>query len=208
MAKIAQEGTSILSNTELLSVVMGISKEQADLLWKQCNCNFAVLAKMTLTEICKNGITPLKATKLLSIFEINRRRRLTPDFQNTKIKSSQDAFKILHPLLEDLKHEEFWILILNRANFVIDIRKISQGGIAGTVTDIKIILNTVLEKLGSGLILAHNHPSGNLKSSEADIKITKKVKQACELIDVSLLDHIIIGGSNYLSLTDDNLMPF
>ena len=110
-------------------------------------------------------------------------------------------------LLSDLKHEEFWILLLNRSNQVIDQVRISQGGVSGTVTDVRLILNAAVEKLASGIILAHNHPSGNLSPSEADLKITRKIKDAAILLDLSLLDHLIVSDQGYLSLADDNLMP-
>jgi DNA repair protein RadC len=124
-----------------------------------------------------------------------------------KIRCSQDAFKILDGVLSDLRHEEFWILLLNRSNQIIDQVRISQGGISGTVTDVRLILNAAVEKLASGIILAHNHPSGNLSPSEADLKITRKIKDAAQLLDLSLLDHLILSDQGYLSMADDNLMP-
>jgi DNA repair protein RadC len=109
--------------------------------------------------------------------------------------------------MEDLQREEFWILLLNRSNLVIDTVMISQGGISGTVTDVRLILNAAIEKLASGLILCHNHPSGNLSASEADLKITKKIKDAAQLMDLQVLDHLILSDQGYLSMADDNLMP-
>ena len=124
-----------------------------------------------------------------------------------KVRCSQDAFHILEGVLADLQHEEFWIILLNRSNQVIETVRISQGGISGTVTDVRLILNAAVEKLASGIILAHNHPSGNLSPSEPDLKITKKIKDASALLDLTLLDHLIISSQGYLSLADDNLMP-
>jgi DNA repair protein RadC len=114
---------------------------------------------------------------------------------------------VIEPLVSDLQHEEFWVLLLNRSNLIIDQKWISQGGISGTVTDVRLILNAAVERLASGLILCHNHPSGNLSPSDADFKITKKIKDAAAFLDLTVLDHLIISEQGYLSMADDNLMP-
>jgi len=116
------------------------------------------------------------------------------------------VFEIFHPLLKDLAFEEFWILLINRANLVLDKSKISQGGISGTVIDTRIILKKAVDKLSSSLILCHNHPSGNLKPSEADIRITEKIKKSGELMDITLLDHLIIADNSYFSFADEGLI--
>ena len=154
-----------------------------------------------------NGIGQAKAIRIQACFELARRRKAAPPAIRPKIRCSQDAWKLLEGILSDLQHEEFWILLLNRSNQIIDQVRISQGGISGTVTDVRLILNAAVEKLASGIILAHNHPSGNLSPSEADIKITKKIKEAAQLLDLSLLDHLILSDQGYLSMADDNLMP-
>lgn len=206
-AKIAQQGASILSNVELLQITIGLTKTQAQELWLLCEQDLRELGKLTTVSLMKiKGIGLSKALKIVGIFELMRRRSITVAKERPKIKSSQDAERLLRPLMEDLPYEEFWILLLNRNNQVFDTVKISQGGIAGTVTDVRLILNAAVEKLACNIILAHNHPSGNLNPSEADIKITRKVKEACLLLDISVLDHIIISEQGYLSLADDNLM--
>jgi DNA repair protein RadC len=113
---------------------------------------------------------------------------------------------VLYQHLADLSHEEFWILLLNRSNRIIEKRKISQGGISGTVTDIRMILKFAIDALASSIILCHNHPSGNLQPSEADIQVTRKLKESSALMDINLLDHVIIAGKQYFSLADENLI--
>jgi DNA repair protein RadC len=110
------------------------------------------------------------------------------------------------PLLGDLNHEEFWIMLLDRGNKIIDHFMISQGGISGTVIDVRIILKRTIEKLASSVILCHNHPSGTMQASDADLKITKKISDAAKLMDISVLDHIIIGQNRYLSFADEGIL--
>ncbi len=128
--------------------------------------------------------------------------------ERAQVASSKDAAKILNPVFKDCMqhHEEFYVMLLNRSNKVLGISCISKGGIAGTVVDVKIILQTALKTNASGLIMMHNHPGGNLKASAEDIKITEKLKNACKILDLSLLDHIIITDEGYLSFADDGLI--
>ncbi len=207
-AKLVQTGSSALSNYEILSVAAGISEESSRKLLVLAGNDYHLLAKLTLNQMCQvDGITTARAIRIAAIFEIGRRRKSTPASLRPKIRCSQDAWKLLEGLLSDLQHEEFWVLLLNRSNQVIDQKRISSGGISGTVTDVRLILNAAVERLASGIILAHNHPSGNLSPSEADLKITKKIKEAAQMLDLSLLDHLIVSDQGYLSMADDNLMP-
>jgi len=123
-----------------------------------------------------------------------------------KITGSNDVASYLRPLIGDLPHEEFWALFLNRHNKVIDSRRLSQGGITGTVIDVRLVLQMALEKHATSLIFAHNHPSGNLEASEADRKITKQLKEAGMIMDIPLLDHLIITQSGYFSFADEGLV--
>ena len=209
-----RQGLNGLSNTELLAILIGTgTKKQsaldlARLLLQKAGNDLHHLGKLTLPELEKvSGIGEVKAIRIQACFELSRRRKATPPDIKPKIRCSQDAWKLLEGPLSDLQHEEFWILLLNRSNQIIDQIRISQGGISGTVTDVRLILNAAVEKLASGIILAHNHPSGNLSPSDADLKITKKIKEAAIMLDLSLLDHLILSDQGYLSMADDNLMP-
>jgi DNA repair protein RadC len=109
-------------------------------------------------------------------------------------------------MLCDLPYEEFWILMLNRANKIIDKKRISSGGVSGTVSDPKIILKAAIDKLASGIIVCHNHPSGNINPSRADTELTKKLKQACSLVDISFIDHLIVSEKTYYSFADEGVI--
>jgi DNA repair protein RadC len=212
--KCLRQGLGGLSNTELLAILIGTgtrNRSALDLsrtLLQQAGNDLHLLAKMSLAEMEKiPGIGQAKSIRIQAGFELARRRKATPPSVRPRVRCSQDAFKLLEGSLTDLPHEEFWILLLNRSNQVIESVRISQGGISGTVTDVRLILNAAVEKLASALILAHNHPSGNLSPSDADIKITKKIKEAAQLLDLSVLDHLILSDQGYMSMADDNLLP-
>jgi DNA repair protein RadC len=207
-AKVFQAGTASLSNHQVIALAAGITDQMAKDLLQLAGNDLHTLAKMPISGMmqCK-GISANRAARIASIFEVGRRRKNNPPTIRPKVKCSQDAWKIVEGMLSDLAYEEFWVILLNRSNQVITQVRISQGGISGTVTDVRLILNAAVEKLASGIILAHNHPSGNLSPSEADLKITKKIKEAAQFLDLTVLDHLIISDQGYLSMADDNLMP-
>ena len=146
------------------------------------------------------------AISICSALELARRKTITLKDKRTKIKSSKDAFNELTGVFMDLSHEEFYILLLNRANEVIGKEQVSKGGIAGTVADGKIIFNHAISKKASAIILAHNHPSGNLKPSDSDIKLTKRLTSFGKYIELEILDHLIFSDNGYFSFADEGLM--
>ena len=140
---------------------------------------------------------------MAAVFELSRRRQSELPVKQKKIQSSQDVFHLILPRLEGLKHEEFGVVLLNRANTVLSIHQISRGGVSATVIDCKIIFNKALAELASGIILFHNHPSGQLHPSAEDVKSTEKVKAAAKVLDISLLDHLIVTDTGYFSFADE-----
>ncbi len=207
------KGPSSLSDAELLAILIGSGTKNASAvdiareLLALAGNNLSDLGKLTIADIRKlKGVGDAKAVTIVAALELGRRRKLAEANENPQVRSSADVFNIFHPLLEDLPHEEFWILFLNRANKVINRMKISQGGVSGTVTDVRIVLKNAVEYLASGIVICHNHPSGNNTPSEADIKITRKIKEAGELMDIQLLDHIIICGKDYYSFADSGML--
>lgn len=154
-----------------------------------------------------NGIGEAKAVSILAALELGKRRKEADVLTKKKITDSKGAAEIFIPLLNDLDHEEFWILLLDRGNKVMDKVIISQGGVSGTVTDVRLIMKIAVEKLVSSIILCHNHPSGTLQASDSDLKITKKISDAAKIMDISVLDHIIIGQNKYFSMADEGIMP-
>jgi len=211
--KLATKGTATLSDAELLGILIGSGTRKnsaVDLgreLLNMANNNLNRLGKLTITDLRKiHGIGPARAVIIAAALELGRRRKLADAEDNTQIKSSKDVADIFQPILADLPHEEFWLLFLNRSNRIIGRMKLSQGGISGTVTDVRIILKKAIEMLASGIIVCHNHPSGNTSPSESDTKITQKIKDAGNLVDIQLLDHLIITEKDYYSFADNGLL--
>jgi DNA repair protein RadC len=211
--KLIQKGTASLSDAELLAILISSgtkNKSAVDLgreLLKIVNNNLNTLGKLSIEDLKKlHGIGPARAVTISAALELGRRRKLSEAEYLLQIKSSKDVADIFQPLLADLQHEEFWILFLNRSNRVINRMKLSQGGISGTVTDVRMIMKKAIESLASGIIVCHNHPSGNLNPSESDTKITQKVKDAGNLMDIQLLDHLIISEKDYYSFADNGLL--
>ena len=211
--KLIQKGTNSLSDAELLAILISSGtkdKSAVDLgreLLMMANNNLNSLGKLTITDLTKlNGIGQARAVTIAAALELGRRRKLEEVPEIPHIKCSKDVFDLLSPLLSDLPHEEFWILFLNRSNKVINSMKLSQGGISGTVTDVRIVMKKAIEYLASGIIVCHNHPSGNLSPSESDTRITQKIKEAGNIMDIQLLDHLIISEKDYYSFADNGLL--
>ena len=207
--KLIEKGSKSLSDAELLGILLGSgSRNESAVGLAKRILNYA---QNNLTEVGRLGVDDLmqfkgvgeaKAVTLCSAFELARRRK-SEVIERIKITSATDVFNEISPFLADLNHEEFWVFYLNRANIVLRKEKISSGGIAGTVVDNKIILKKALLNLASSIILVHNHPSGNLNPSIQDKKVTRKMKLACELLEINLLDHLIIAGNSYYSFADE-----
>ena len=153
-----------------------------------------------------NGIGEAKAVTIVAALELGKRRKNAETSNKSKITGSKDAADFFMPLLGDLNHEEFWIMLLNRGNKIIDTFMVSQGGISGTVIDVRLILKKAIEKLASSLILCHNHPSGTMQASDADRQITGKITDAAKIMDITVLDHVIIGQNSYLSFADEGML--
>jgi len=211
--KLVQKGTSSLSDAELLAILINSGtkdKSAVDLgreLLGIVDNNLNALGKLTISDLKKlHGIGTARAVTIAAALELGRRRKLAEGPEVLQIKCSKDVSDIFQPLLSDLVHEEFWILFLNRSNKVINRMKLSQGGISGTVTDVRMVMKKAIEYLASGIIVCHNHPSGNLNPSESDTKITQKIKEAGNLMDIQLLDHLIISDKDYYSFADNGLI--
>jgi DNA repair protein RadC len=206
-------GIHSLSDSELIAILLrtGTKKitavELARQLLVKVENNLNKLGKLSVSDLMKlKGIGEAKAITLVAALELGKRRKLAENPDNTAIKCSKDIFEIFHALLSDLPHEEFWVLMLNRSNRIIEKVKISQGGVAGTVIDKKLILRIALENLASSIVLCHNHPSGNLNPSQSDIEITNHINDAAKLMDIKMLDHIIIADKGYFSFLDEGLL--
>ena len=211
--KLLIKGKGALSDAELIAILIasGNRDESAVELSKRIlqslGNNLNRLAKLSVNDLIKfKGIGEAKAISIIASLELGRRRRTADVLEKAKIGGSKDAFQILQLKLEDLPHEEFWVMLLNRANKVIDTKLVGRGGVSSTVVDSKVIFSFALESLASGIILAHNHPSGNLKPSNSDIRLTKKLVDAGKIMEVPVLDHIIVGDNDYFSFADEGLI--
>jgi DNA repair protein RadC len=208
------KGRSALSDAELIAILIGSgnTKETAVQLSQRilasAHHNLNELGKLTINDLIKfNGIGEAKAISIIAATELGRRRKESDAHQKTKIKSSNDAFRELQSRLSDLAHEEFHILLLNRANEILANLNVSKGGTTGTVVDGKIIMKHAIETPRCcGIVLGHNHPSGNLRPSEADIKITHKLREIAAFMDINLVDHIIVGENAYYSFADEGML--
>ena len=211
--KLMQHGRATLSNAEILAILIGSGtreKSAVQLCQEILNANnndINMLAKKSIKDLMKfKGIGEAKAITIAGALELGRRRQSEDIIENPKISSSKQAYTQLKYLFEDLQHEEFHILLLNRANTVIKSVLISKGGLSGTVADGKLIFKHALEQSASGIILCHNHPSGNLKPSQADINLTKQLKSFGAMIDLPIIDHLIITDKNYFSFADESML--
>lgn len=211
--KLLQKGKLSLSDAELIAILIGSgnTKESAVELSKRIlsstKNNLNLLGKLSVQQLMKfNGIGEAKAISIIAAMELGRRRRSEEALEQVKITSSSSVFEILQPVIGELPHEEFHILYLNNSNKILEQFQISKGGITGTLVDVRITLKRALELGAVSLILAHNHPSGNLNPSEADKQLTRKLKTASESLDIKILDHIIVTEKSYFSFADEGLL--
>lgn len=211
--KLALKGKHTLSDAELLAILIGSGSrnESAVALCQRIlhdvHYNLNDLGKVSIEQLQQyKGIGMAKAITIVAALELGRRRQRAEIPEKPTIRSSRDAYRAIAPTLVDLPHEEFWILLLNRANQVTKRVRISEGGTSGTLVDAKKVYRYALEGQASALILSHNHPSGNLKPSDADIRITRKLIDAGKVLDITVLDHIIVSERGYTSLADEGLM--
>ncbi len=206
--KLLKQGQSSLSDAENLSLIIGgrQSLDRASMVLKKVNYNYGELVKLTYQDLLYEGFSNMQALSTIASFELARRKNICIGDEIIQIRSSIDVFNIFNPIMEDLLHEEFWVLYLNRCNKIINKTKISQGGLSGTVTDLRLIYKEAIRYSSSGIILCHNHPSGNINPSESDKKITQKIKEAGNLMDIQLMDHIIIANKQYYSFADSVIL--
>jgi DNA repair protein RadC len=208
--KLMNKGKAVLSDAELIAILIGsgsknesaVSLSQRILASVQFNLND--LGKLSLSQLLQfKGIGEAKAVTILAALELGRRRKSEETFEVKKITSSKAIFEIMQPHLGDLSHEEFWVVYLNNAHKLLTKKQISKGGLTQTMVDIRLIFKEALEQNATGIILVHNHPSGNINPSEEDFRITKKITSAGEQLQIKTLDHIIITQNAYYSFIDN-----
>lgn len=211
--KFLLKGRSSLSDSELLAIIMGSGNkdetavELARKILASVNNSWHQLSLLSVKDLMKfKGIGEVKAISIAAALEIGRRRASQEVPDRSRISGSKDAYQILKNHLSDLRTEEFWAIFLNQSNKVIHMAQLTQGGINQSIVDVRILFKTALDHFSTGIIISHNHPSGNLKPSREDIDITQKIKQAGSLLSIQLLDHLIITQNSYFSFSDEGLL--
>jgi DNA repair protein RadC len=212
--KMLRKGAQSLSDAELLAILIGSGNrdesavELSRRIMRECHDNINELAQLTVNDLCKRfkGIGEAKAITIMAALELGKRRKTNEIIERKKITSSIDLFDLFESQLVDLPHEEFWIGLLNGANKVIEIRRLTQGGSRQTVVDVPMLLKMALDKSALAVVVAHNHPSGQNRPSHEDEVITRHIKSGCEAIGITLLDHIIIARGEYYSFADEGKM--
>jgi DNA repair protein RadC len=211
--KLVLKGRHSMSDAELLAILIGSGTKNESALDLAKNIlhlaheNLGELSKLNLSDMIKvKGIGQARAVTILAALELGRRRNESEVLVRDKIKTSRDAYEIFRSIIGDRPYEEFWIILLNRANKVLKKCNISEGGISGTVVDPKKIFKISLDNHASSIILGHNHPSGVVTPSEADCRITKKLHDAGAMLEVTVLDHLIIGENSYYSFADEGAL--
>lgn len=211
--KLLGKGRSAVSDAELLAILLrtGTRSESAvDLarrILSQVDNNLTEFGKLGLDDLRKvRGLGPTKAATIVAAIELGRRREAAGPLERSHIRCSNDIYEIFRGRIADLPHEEFWAAALNRNNKILSIQRMGSGGIDATVVDVRMLMRFALEAQATSLIVCHNHPSGNLKASEADIRLTQRIVQAGQIMDIRLLDHLIITDSGFLSFADEGKM--
>lgn len=210
--KLLAHGVRTLSDAELLAILISTGTKNlsaidlARSVLQSAGGNLNRLGKQTVADLTKiNGIGEAKAISIVAALELGRRRKES-EIDNDKIDGPGDIFEIMYPILGDLPHEEFWVLMLNRANRLIDKQRVGSGGLNATIADVRMIMKLALEKLASSIVLVHNHPSGSKNPSNEDKQLTAKIKDAAKFFDINMMDHIIVADKHYFSFRDEGLI--
>jgi len=208
--KLMSKGKNALSEAELIAILIGSGSrnetavELAKRILNLCGDNLHELSKLSMHDLVKvRGIGSAKALCIIASIELGKRSREAEVLEREKISCSRDAYEVFQSILGGSNYEEFWILLLNKANKVLKKTGISEGGVSGTIVDPKKVFRSALDHHASSIILCHNHPSGNIQPSDADKKLTRKLRDAGELLEIAVLDHIIIGDDKYYSFADE-----
>ncbi|RKS98044.1 RadC family protein [Chryseobacterium defluvii] len=211
--KFLLKGKSSLSDSELLAIIMGSGSrdesalELARKILISVGNNWNQLSLLSVKDLMKfKGVGEVKAISIATALEIGRRRAGQEVSEKPVISNSNDAYNVFRNQLSDLRTEEFWAVFVNQSNKIIHLSRLTQGGISQSVVDVRILFKTALDHLATGVIIAHNHPSGSLKPSREDMTITQKIKEAGKFLSVQLLDHLIITQDSYFSFSDEGLL--
>lgn len=208
--KLLLKGVASLSDAELIAILIGSGNQEetavqlSQRILNSASNNLNALGKLSVKDLTVfKGVGEAKAIAIVAAMELGRRKRSAEPLERKTIRSSRHVYDLFYPLLCDLPYEELWVALTNRAGKVMEQLKVGQGGIHAIHTDVQLIMKSAIHTLCSGIILCHNHPSGSVKPSEADDKLTFRLAEAAKLFNISLLDHIILSDNSYYSYADE-----
>lgn len=211
--KLLKNGVLVLSDAELIAILIGSgNKEESAVelsrrILRDNHDNLNELARLSITDLQRyKGIGEAKAVTICAALTLGKRRKETEAVKKVKINNSQLLFNVFEPILQDLPHEEFWVVFMNQANLVLETRRLTQGGFSQTVVDVPLLLKMALERSAQAIAVAHNHPTGEIVPSNDDLIVTQKIRKGCEAIGIRFLDHLIIGSNKYYSFADEGKM--
>jgi len=212
--KMLRKGAQSLSDAELLAILIRIGTKNETVvelsrrIMHDCSDNLNELAQLTAHDLCTRfkGIGEAKAITIMAALELGKRRKTSEMLELKKVTTSKHLLELFEPVLIDLPHEEFWVALLNGANRLIALKRLTQGGSKQTVVDIPMLLKMAIENAAQFVVVAHNHPSGQNKPSHEDEIITRRIKSGCEAVGIELLDHIIIARGDFYSFSDEGKM--
>lgn len=211
--RLMTQGPQALSDAELLAILIRTGTPKMNALemgrevLRASGNDLGRLGRMSVADLMKtHGMGEAKAITIAAALELGRRRRVDPGMERRKIITSSDAYEELRAVMADLPHEQFWLLVLDRGNRITDKCMVSDGGMHGTVADPKRIFKEALDRRAAGIVLAHNHPSGQLKPSTEDLALTKKLVEGARLLDIAVQDHVIVTESGYFSFADNGML--
>ena len=208
--KMLRKGAEALSDAELLAILIGSgnTEETAVGLMRRilssCENNLNELGKLDVNALCRfKGIGEAKAITILAACELGKRRKLAELGERVVIRSSQNIYDYFHSKMCDLPNEECWVMLLNHSNKVIDTLCISRGGLTETAVDVRLVLREAIMRRATAMVLCHNHPSGNIYPSRQDDMLTERLANACQIMNIALLDHVIVTDGTYYSYADE-----
>jgi len=211
--KFLLKGINSLSDSELLAIILRsgsreeTAMELARKILNSVNHSWHQLSLLSVKDLMKfKGVGEVKAIAIATALEIGRRRAAQEVPEKLQIASSNDGYQILRKYLSDLRTEEFWAIFLNQSNRLLHFTQLTQGGINQSIVDVRILFKTALDHYATAVIIAHNHPSGNLKPSKEDLEITRRIREAGNMLNIQLLDHLIITQNSYFSFSDEGLL--
>lgn len=211
--RLMAQGPLSLSDAELLAILVRTGTQRMNALemareiLRAGGNDLGRLGRMSVADLMKvHGMGEAKAITIAAALELGRRRREERGPERRQITTSIDAYEELRPVLADLPHEQFWLLVLDRGNKVTDKCCVSDGGMHGTVADPKRIFKEALDRRAAGIILAHNHPSGQLRPSNEDISLTRKLVEGAKLLDIAVQDHLIVTERGFYSFADQGML--